>query len=161
MRILVILSGTTVLIIVVILVVIAFFGSVVTAYGPNPFDTKPIPTSPQSVTSTTSITPKPEQSTLSDKDLDYKLGKAGFFTVGGSAIVDTGSDKRLNCRVGIGLSTEIITKLDNSTEVTVVAGPTNHNEDEYDWWEVELTDVTQCWVAGRWLYPLIPITQEN
>ncbi|HET9659777.1 MAG TPA: SH3 domain-containing protein [Thermomicrobiales bacterium] len=66
------------------------------------------------------------------------------FAIGSTISVDTDT---LNMRANPGLSTTINKVLLQNTSGTVLAGPTR--KDNYDWYQIRLSDGTVGWVAGQ------------
>jgi uncharacterized protein YgiM (DUF1202 family) len=66
------------------------------------------------------------------------------FPIGSTISVDTDT---LNMRSSPGLSTTITRVLSNGTSGTVMAGP--NRVDNYDWYQIRLSDGTVGWVAGQ------------
>lgn len=72
--------------------------------------------------------------------------------VGMRVVVSTGGG-RLNLRAEPGTSSDIVTPLENGTELTIVGGP--QTAGGFTWWEVEGA-TGRGWSAGRYLAPIGP-----
>lgn len=73
-----------------------------------------------------------------------------FPAEGDRLFVDTDG---LNFRDGQGTGANVIEVLPYGTEVTFISLPANGSDDGHDWYNVELDDGTNGWVAGEYLTP--------
>lgn len=71
---------------------------------------------------------------------------------GDRLFVDTDA---LNLRDGQGTNFDVIEVLPEGTEVTFVSLPASGTDDGHDWYNVDLDDGTNGWVAGEFLSPVI------
>lgn len=72
--------------------------------------------------------------------------------VGMRVVVSTGGG-RLNLRVEPGTNADIVTPLENGTELTIIGGP--QAAGGFTWWEVEGA-AGRGWTAGQYLSPILP-----
>lgn len=72
----------------------------------------------------------------------------GELAVGGTAIV---TDDGLNLRESASTEADVVTQLSAGQEVNIIGGP--EEAGGYTWWQVQLGDGLQGWVAGDFLEP--------
>lgn len=72
----------------------------------------------------------------------------GQLAVGNVATV---AENGLNMRAGASTSADIVTTLAQGQQVSIIGGP--EEADGFSWWQVELADGTQGWVAADFLQP--------
>ncbi len=73
---------------------------------------------------------------------------SGQLAIGDTATV---TDNGLNMRTDASTSASIVTQLSQGQEVTLIGGP--EDADGFTWWQIELADGTQGWVAADFLEP--------
>ena len=87
------------------------------------------------------IIPIPPTSTPSTSEKKIEMGMQVV------AIPDSG---RVNCRQNADLNAAIIANIEKGETITVVSGPVNADTGEGKrpaWWQVEINNQLQCWVA--------------
>lgn len=72
----------------------------------------------------------------------------GELAVGGTATV---TEDGLNVRASASTSAEVVTTLAQGQQVSIIGGP--EDADGFSWWQVQLDDGTQGWVASQFLEP--------
>ena len=113
---------------------------VLTAPPNNPTPTSPLPT-PSPIPTFTPI-PTPDVAVAPDE-----------LTVGFYAIVANTDDFGVTIRGGPSTSNAPIVVADEGTILLILGGPENANT--FLWWQVQLNDGTEGWVAGQFLLPSV------
>jgi sortase (surface protein transpeptidase) len=79
---------------------------------------------------------------------DETDGGDGVLEVGGTAVV---TDDGVNMRAAASTDADIVTRLAEGQEVSIIGGPEDGSG--FTWWQVEVSDGTEGWVAEDFLDP--------
>jgi Bacterial SH3 domain len=114
--------------------------------------------------STPLVAPAPGQPLLVRPDQVSVAGATPVFNavlvVGGLAVITTTEGDQLNVRLGAGVNFEIVAKVENGSQVTVLEGP--RTGDGFTWWKVRTANGIVGWVVesvddgGTRLQTLVP-----
>ena len=110
------------------------------------------------------VAPAPDQPLLVSPDQVSETGVTPVFNrvlaLGGLAVTNTTKGDQLNVRLGAGVNFEIVAKLENGSQVTLLEGP--RAGDGFTWWKVRSASGIVGWVVesvddgGTRLQTLVP-----
>jgi hypothetical protein len=73
---------------------------------------------------------------------------------GGQVVVRGTGAQELRLRAGPGLTQQMLSTLEDGTQLLVLEGP--EAADGYEWWKLRTDDGVEGWAAGDWLVPVAP-----